>query len=276
MSAFDPFLPIRKTFMKAVQSTRMEVSGTNFGRAAADYGSYRAGFPESLFERLAAFDVGLPEQTVIDLGTGTGTLARGFAIRGCNVIGVDPDARMISQAEELDRQAKVSIKYVEAKAEKTPLDSGFADVVTAGQCWHWFDRSRAATEVKRLLKPGGKLVIAHFDWLPLHGNMVEATEDLIKLHNPDWHWDGGIGMHPQWMTGLSEASFRNLETFSYDVDVPYTPEAWRGRIRASVGVASLEENAVRRFDAELEKILAVRFPSSILAVPHRVFAIVAE
>jgi SAM-dependent methyltransferase len=254
----------------------MEISGTSFGRSAADYSCYRAGFPESLFERLAAFDVGLPEQKLIDLGTGTGTLARGFAVRGCTVIGVDPDARMIGQARELDRRQNVTIEYVEAKAEETRLDSGTADVVTAGQCWNWFDRPRAASEVTRLLKPGGKLVIAHFDWLPLPGNMVEATEDLIKRHNPDWHWDGGIGMHPQWMPALSEANFRNLETFSYDVDVPYTPEAWRGRIRASVGVASLEENAVRRFDAELEGVLAARFPSSVLAVPHRVFAIVAE
>jgi hypothetical protein len=40
-------------------------------------------------------------------------------------------------------------------------------------------------------------------------------------------------MHPQWMPELAEADFRNLETFSYDVDVPYPPEAWRGRIRST-------------------------------------------
>jgi SAM-dependent methyltransferase len=254
----------------------MEVSGKNFGNAAADYGSYRAGFPESLFERLAAFDVGLPEQTVIDLGTGTGTLARGFASRGCSVIGVDPVSRMIGQGIQLDRQDQVSVKYVEATAEATGLHTGGADIVTAGQCWHWFDRPRAIEEVIRLLKRDGKLVIAHFDWLPLRGNMVEATEELIMRHNPDWHWDGGIGMHPQWMPELSNANFRNLETFSYDVDVRYTPEGWRGRIRASVGVASLQEDSVRRFDADLEKVLAARFPSNSLAVPHRVFVIVGE
>lgn len=254
----------------------MEISGTNFGKAATDYGSYRAGFPESLFERLSSFSVGLPEQTVIDLGTGTGTLARSFASRGCSVIGVDADPRMIAQAKELDHESKVSVEYVQAKAEATGLGTGTADVVTAGQCWHWFDRPRTTAEAVRLLRPRGKIVIAHFDWLPLSGNMVEATEALIKQHNPDWHWDGGIGMHPQWLPELGAAKIRNLESFSYDVDVPYTPEAWRGRIRASVGVASLEEDSVRRFDADLERMLATRFPSSVLAVPHRVFAIVGE
>lgn len=71
------------------------VSGTSFGKAAEDYGTFRAGFPDSVFDRLAEFDVGLPDQTLIDLGTGTGSLARGFALRGCKVIGVDTDRRMI-------------------------------------------------------------------------------------------------------------------------------------------------------------------------------------
>jgi len=57
----------------------MTVSGTNFGKAAEDYGTFRVGFPESIFDRLAEFNVGTPDDTVVDLGTGTGTLARGFA-----------------------------------------------------------------------------------------------------------------------------------------------------------------------------------------------------
>ncbi len=217
----------------------MSISGTNFGKAAGDYGTFRAGFPDSIFDRLAEFNVGLPGQVLIDLGTGTGTLARGFAQRGCQVIGVDPDPRMIEQAKALDRSNDVSIRYVEARAESTGLENDAADVVTAGQCWHWFDRPRAIAEVSRLLKPGGKIVIAHFDWLPLPGSVVEATEKLIMQYNADWHFDGGLGMYPQWLPGLSEAGVRDIQTFSYDMDVPYTPEAWRGRIRASAGVAAL-------------------------------------
>ncbi len=254
----------------------MTVLGTNFGKAAEDYGTFRAGFPESIFDRLAEFSVGLPDHTVVDLGTGTGTLARGFALRGCKVIGVDPDPRMIGQAKKLDHQGKVSIRYVEAKAESTGLDSGTADVVTAGQCWHWFDQPRAIAEVIRLLKPGGKLVIANFDWLPLAGNVVEATEALIMQYNPDWHFGGGLGMYPQYLPLLSGAGTQNIQTFSYDMDVPYSPEAWRGRIRASAGVAALDVDSVRKFDAGLAELLSARYPSSVLAVPHRVFAIVAE
>jgi SAM-dependent methyltransferase len=183
---------------------------------------------------------------------------------------------MIAQARELDDRAGVSVTYAVAKAESTGLDSNSADVVVAGQCWHWFDRPRAADEVIRLLKPGGKLVIAHFDWLPLAGNVMDATEKLIMRYNSEWHMNGGLGIHPQWLPGLSEAGFQNLESFSYDVDVPYTPEAWRGRIRASAGITALDGSVVKDFDSDLADLLAAHFPSTILAVAHRVFAIVAQ
>jgi hypothetical protein len=58
--------------------------------------------------------------------------------------------------------------------------------------------------------------------------------------------------------------------------VPYTPAAWRGRIRASAGVgASLGPEAVERFDRQLAALLAERFPGEVLSVPHRVFAVIA-
>lgn len=248
-----------------------------FGRTAADYGRYRAGFPDALFDRLAAFGVGRPGERVLDLGTGTGALGRGFARRGCRVTGLDLSSELVAEARRLDREAGVETRYVVARAEETGLEAAAFDGVSAGQCWHWFDRPRAAAEVRRLLVPGGWLVIAHFDWLPLPGNVVEATEALILAHNPDWAMDGGCGIYPAWPADAAIAGFRDIETFSFDLDVPYSHEAWRGRIRASAGVAaSLPRDAVARFDAEHAALLAERFPDDPLAVPHRCFALVCR
>jgi SAM-dependent methyltransferase len=211
----------------------------DFGKTAQDYGRHRAGFPEALFERLAAFGIGRRGQRVLDLGTGTGTLARGFALRGCAVTGLDPSAPLLDEARRLDREAGVSICYVTATAEQTGLpDAGF-DGVSAGQCWHWFDRAKAALEVRRLLVPQGWLVIAHFDWIPLPGNVVEATERLIEKHNAEWKWGGGTGIHRAWLRDVAVAGFGNIETFSFDVSVAYTHEAWRGRLRACSGAGAI-------------------------------------
>jgi len=249
----------------------------DFGATADDYRRHRAGFPDSLFDRLAGHGIGVAGQRVVDLGTGTGTLARGFARRGCRAIGIDPSEALLGQARELDAEAGVEVEYRVARAEDTGLAAGTADVVAAGQCWHWFDRPAAAREARRVLHPDGRMVIAHFDWIPLSGNVVRATEKLIEAHNPAWKLGGGSGIHPWWFRDLAEAGFRDIESFSYDVAVPYTPEAWRGRIRASAGVgATLPPEKVAAFDRELAALLAERFPGERLAVPHRVFAVFAR
>jgi SAM-dependent methyltransferase len=219
----------------------------DFGKTASDYGRHRAGFPDEFFKRLAASGILKAGMRALDLGTGTGTIARGLALRGCDATGLDRSAPLMEQAE--------------------------FDLVTAGQCWHWFDRPRAALEARRVLKPGGRLVIAHFDWIPLPGNMAEATEKLIEKHNPKWKFGGGLGIHPMWPRDVAIAGFKDIETFSFDIDAIYTHEAWRGRIRASAGVgASLTPEAVAVFDDELRAILAERWPEDPMRVMHRVFA----
>ncbi len=173
----------------------------DFGKTAADYGRHRAGFPERFFDRLFATGWVKDRDRALDLGTGTGTVARGLARRGCQVTALDPSAALLEEAKRLDKAADVVVRNLEAVSEKTQLPSQSFDIVAAGQCWHWFDRPRAALEARRLLVPGGILIIAHFDWLPLPGNVVFATEHLIEKHNPNWKLGGGTGVHPAWLAG---------------------------------------------------------------------------
>jgi len=249
----------------------------DFGKTAGDYGRFRAGFPEQFFDRLAALGIIGAGADALDLGTGTGTLARGLARRGMNVTGLDKSSAMMDEAARLDAEAGVSIRYVVAEAEATGLAAASVDLVTAGQCWHWFDRARTALEVRRVLRAGGRLLIAHFDWIPLPGSVVEATENLIRAHNSQWNLWGGAGMYPAWMRDMGAGGFRELESFSFDVDAIYTHEAWRGRIRASAGVgASMSPERVEKFDAELKRILAERFTDDPMPVHHRVFAAIGR
>lgn len=274
------------------------MSNPDFGKFASDYARYRAGFPEELFVRLQHFGVGKEGQRVLDLGTGTGTLARGFAKKGCRVTGLDPSKALIAEAQKLDEKAKISIHYINAAAEDTGLASGSFDVISAGQCWHWFDAPRVFGEIKRLLVPGGVLLIAHFDWLPLLGNVVEATETLMKRYEkasvmksavkkvirrfrPAWGqmWGlmGGTGVHPERLNAMQAAGFRDIESFSFDKDVNYSHEAWRGRVRTHAGIgASLPPEQVKRFDKDLQGLLNKEFSENPLHVPHRVFAVIGK
>jgi hypothetical protein len=87
----------------------------------------------------------------------------------------------------------------------------------------------------------------------------------------------GMGIYPQWLGDLGEAGFQKIETFSYGLDVPYTPEAWRGRIRASAGVGgSMSSEEVKEFDEKLAELLAQYFPQEVLQVPHRMFTVIVN
>ena len=248
----------------------------NFGRTAADYGRYRAGFPPRFFKRL--FDEGwvATGDRVLDLGTGTGTIARGLALRGCHATGLDSEQHLLTEAARLDREAATGVAYVEGRAEGPGLPPASFDVVTAGQCWHFFDRARTIREVARVLVPGGRLVIAHFDWLPLRDNVVASTERLIAATNPHWYLGNTTGVYPDWLTDADEGGFVALETFSFDLDEVYSHEAWRGRIRASAGIgASLSAEDVAAFDETLAGMLRREWPREPLVVPHRVWALKA-
>lgn len=244
----------------------------DFGRTAHDYAAYRTAFPPELFTRLTAMGVGLPTHRVVDLGTGTGALAQGFAAAGCAVTGVDIAPELLAEA----RKQNADVTYRVAPAENTGLPAHVWDVVSAGQCWHWFDRPKAAREARRLLVPDGAVVICHRDYLVLPGNICDVSEELVLAHNPGWSMAGGTGIHAEWTVDIGAAGFRDLETFSFDVDMSFTHEAWRGRMRSCNGVgASLPADEVAAYDAELAAALHARFPEPLI-VPHRIWALVAK
>lgn len=243
----------------------------DFGRTAVDYEKYRPGFPESLFDRLLNRGWIAAGERVLDLGTGTGSLALSFAARGLEATGLDISSELLEVARQVAVDRGLSARFVEGRAEASGQDAASFDLVSAGQCWWWFDADAAIREARRILVTGGRLLICNFSYLPLPRN-VSGTEELILQHNPGWPKAGWRGVHPEQVQALDEGGFQEVESFSYVVGVPFSHESWRGRIRTCNGVgAALSVDQVDRFDAELTELLAREFPGELL-VAHRVFA----
>lgn len=243
----------------------------NFGAAAEDYARHRPGFPARLVELLEE-QYALPHAPAdaLDLGTGTGTLARWWARQGYRVTGLDPDVRMLEAAAMQGEKGGFSMTWVRGTAEALPFPDQSFDLISAGQCWHWFEAPQACAEIRRCLRPGGMVVVAHYDWLPDPGSLAAATEALILKHNPQWQLGGGDGLHPKAAEDLRRAGFASCERVHEIVAQPFRPEDWRGRIRASVGIAaSLDAAQVQTFDRELAALLAQDFPGEVLELPHR-------
>lgn len=243
----------------------------DFSPTADDYDRYRPPFPRSFYARLEAEGWIAPRLRALDIGTGTGTLALALATRGLQVVALDPSAAMLDAARGRASTHSLDVRFVEARAEDTGLDPGAFDLVTAGHCWWWLDAPHAIAEARRVLKPGGRLLLANFSYLPTPGSVAEASERLILQHNPGWPKAGESGIRAEQVADLDAAGFDDVVSFSWVEPVAFTHEAWRGRMRSCNGVgASLAPEGVAAFDRALAELLAGSFPHA-LVVPHRLF-----
>jgi SAM-dependent methyltransferase len=99
-------------------------------------------------------------RTLVDLGCGSGYWLPGYADEAAVVIGVEPDPALLPLAMARDARARV----LPGSAEHLPLDDASVDVVHARFAYFWPpDCAPGLAEVRRVLKPGGTLVVVDND-----------------------------------------------------------------------------------------------------------------
>jgi SAM-dependent methyltransferase len=242
----------------------------DWGKTSVDYALYRPGPPLSYFDKLAAFGVGLAGQRIVDLGTGTGALARQFAQQGARVLGIDISTGQIEAARALAIEEGLGVEFRVAPAEELPCEDASIDVVTANQCWLYFDKAKTLRECRRVLVEDGLLVMSYFSWLPLADPVAKASEDLVLKFNPQWSASGYTGEVTPGLPQPEADSLTLRATFFYDEEIPFTRESWRGRIRACRGIgASLSEEEVLAFDAAHDALLR-EIAGPEITVLHRI------
>jgi len=247
----------------------------DFGKHALDYATHRAGFPASFFSRLDDLGILASGRRLLDLGTGTGTIARSLAQRGLVVTGLDPSENLLNEARELDRRENVAIEYLTGRAEQTGFPGASFDYLTAGQCWHWFEHDAVVREAKRLLRPRGHLIVAYFDWMEKPDNPVAVMYELRRKYNPRWKSEWPLGFYPQEPKDLQFDGFEMVTSFAYEENISYSHIGWRGRMRAYAGIGgSLPKPVVEEFDKEFAEVLSRKFPTQPMLIPHRVWAAV--
>lgn len=227
----------------------------DWGNTSKDYARYRDIYPENLFDKLHALEIGKDGQTVVDLGTGTGVVPRQLGRYGAKFIGVDISSAQIEQAKKLSNAGE-QFEWVVAPAERTGIPNATADVVLACQCFIYFDKVKAIPEILRLLKPEGVFAKISMIWLPFEDDLAKKTEEIILKYNPDWTGANHRRMALQTSEWAQDA-FTPVALHTYDARIPFTRESWRGRIRAcrGMGASSISGNLKRRFDSELKEYL---------------------
>ena len=106
-------------------------------------------------------------QRVLDIGAGMGPGALRAAATGARVVAVEPTPfmRYLLTARCLAGRHRRSVDVVDGAAELIPVESGVIDAIwSVNTMHHWLDPQRAATEIGRVLRPGGRVLLVDEDF----------------------------------------------------------------------------------------------------------------
>jgi SAM-dependent methyltransferase len=130
-----------------------------FASTVALYEELRTPYPPSFFREVAQQLALGKQHALIDLGTGPGLLALGFAAYVGRIVGVDPEPVMLAAAKKAAERASRAFTLIAGKAEDLPDDFGGFDVVTIGRALHWMDREATLARLERLVAPEGVILV---------------------------------------------------------------------------------------------------------------------
>ena len=140
--------------------------GFDWGKASKDYAKYRDIYPAEFYDRIISCGLCVKDQKVLDLGTGTGVLPRNMHRFGAKFIGVDISENQIAEARRLAWGLDGDIEFVVSPAEDIDFPDNSFDVVTACQCYMYFNMEIILPKLYRMLKENGHFCILFMAWLP--------------------------------------------------------------------------------------------------------------
>ena len=227
----------------------------DWGKTSKEYAKYRDIYPSVFYRKIADRGLCVKDQKVLDLGTGTGVLPRHMYPFGADWVGTDISPEQIEQARILAEDAGMNIDFRAVSTELLDFPDGTFDVITACQCFWYFDHDKVMPVLADLLKRDGKLVILYMAWLPEEDKIAGESEKMILKYSP--HWTGaGEHRHPNWIPDTAYDYFDLVEHEEYDLKVHFTKETWHGRIKASRGIgASLSADELQKWDREHREML---------------------
>lgn len=195
-------------------STPEEAAKQIFGERAAFYTTSKTHTDERVLARVVELAQPEPNWQALDVATGTGHTAFALAPHVEPVVGIDITLEMLVEAEKLARQKGVAnVTFEIADVHELPFDDGAFDLVTCRRAAHHFsDIATALREMKRVLRPGGRLVVD--DRSVPEDAFIDRTMNRL-----DWlHDESHVRQYrpSEWEQMLVEAGF------VVDVVEPYT------------------------------------------------------
>lgn len=226
----------------------------DWGKTSADYAKYRDIYPQEFYDKVVYRDLCINGQNVLDLGTGTGVLPRNMYRYGAKWTGTDISEKQIEQAKALSEG--MEIDYCAMCAENINFPKHSFDVITACQCFWYFNHEQMIPALCQILKPSGRILVLYMAWLPFEDKIAQASEKLVLKYSPQWS-GAGETVHPIVIPDCYHEKFELIYHAEYPLAVHFTRESWNGRMKACRGIgASLAEKEIEAWEQEHMQLLA--------------------
>jgi len=227
--------------------------GTVFGPVAASYQATRPAYPDALYDAIEHVVGRLAGRRVLDVGAGTGISGRALAARGANVVAADPNLDM---ARTLRAQSP-PLASVLGRAEALPVKTGWAQLVTFAQVWHWVDVPAATLECRRVLGPGGRLAL----WWNVAEDEPAFHDDLESECGIERYGSGNRQDDRESLVDIGGFTEVVREAVPWDWSVPV--EQWLAHVATRSVLARLGSGARARMGA-IEAVARRHFPDGVV------------
>jgi SAM-dependent methyltransferase len=200
-----------------------------FGNRVADYVATRPGYPPAVLDLLRTEARLTLSSVIADIGSGTGLSAEMFLKLGHTVYGVEPNAEMRAAGERLLSNYP-HFHSVAGSAEATTLPDASIDLIIAGQAFHWFDPPGARAEFRRILRPGGHVVLMWNTRRTDSSPFLRGYEAMLQRFGTDYREVVHTNIDRAKLAAFYGGPFKS---FKLDNEQLFDREGLRGRTRSS-------------------------------------------
>jgi ubiquinone/menaquinone biosynthesis C-methylase UbiE len=251
-----------------------------FRSTVSFYERYRLGYPQRLIDRVTRLMRLPPGAAVLDLGTGTGMLAIGFARAGMAVTAMDPEPAMLAAAEKATLAAQVDAAFARGDSDDLRPGMGSYRLVTIGRAFHWMDRAATLAMLDQIVTPDGGVALFHDAHPDVAENrwfktLVAVTGRYGRAGAP--HVAERKGGHRRYEPFLLASAFTQLDGLSVTIKRPITTDEIVGRAFSMSATAPARLGArAPAFEAELRARLADLSPDGQFVEVAELVAVLAR
>lgn len=197
-----------------------------FTGTAWHYARYRPGYPNEFFDDIVQRFHLDGTGRLLDLGCGSGQLTVPLARHVTEVIGMDPESEMLTEAARHAQLTRVTnVTWVQGSSTDLPGDLGQFRLVTMGRSFHWMDREQVLTTLADMVGDDGGLVIANDGCLVRPTTAwQQAIEDVQRRFLPSKSRTSPINIAETHEAILARSRFRRSRRLDYKFARTWTVE----------------------------------------------------